>query len=71
MSQQTVEKLIVPSQQVLGMRGKVWSAVRSAISGMREEMGRIVETDDYGMESVMMDGMARRISDRVVKELLE
>lgn len=49
--------------------GKIWSAIRAGLSMCHEDMRKAVEADRYVTASVYEDKIARKLADRVTREL--
>lgn len=52
--------------------GKVWSAIRSALNNCRAQLREATDPDaSYEVESARFDGVARFLTDAVVRKLKE
>ena len=49
--------------------GGIWSAIRSELTYCREEIKRAAEAQSYEAESAQLDAIARKLGERVVRDL--
>jgi hypothetical protein len=49
--------------------GCIWSAIRSELPKLRNQLKQAVEANAYVLESVYFDGIARKLADVVCKEI--
>ena len=50
---------------------EIWSAIRGQLDNLRDEMGKAVYSDSYGLESIYLDAIARHLADAVTEREAE